>query len=130
MDAYLSAAAFKYLTALGKLELGCRGWLLGHMRGHRYIIEQVFPAPGKTNISLDKLLALDDELDNGLIGFFVFEPDAEPDGMEYTPFAVGKVLLKISSAPDGGLDVVSSRIEYAGEYQLTTLPLIIEKQVI
>lgn len=119
--------AHKYLKVLSLLTKDCQGLLLGHIRGHRYLIERIIPIPANSEITLKKLIELDDEWEHGLIGFFTFEPGQEPWAMIHTPLAMGKVLLKIKIDPEGGLDFALFRIEYTSDYILTVLNLISEE---
>lgn len=124
MDVYLTQEARKYLEALSLISQKCDGWLLGHIRGHRYIIEKVFAAPERCSVSLEKLIELDKKFEHDLVGFFAFEPDEEQINVIKTPFAVGKVFLDIKCDPAGELIITPFRIEYETDFILTSLQII------
>jgi len=124
MDAYLSTEARKYLAALSHVTKECKGWLLGHIRGHRYIIEKIFTAPESSSIALEKIIELDNKLEHSLIGFFILGPDDEADGMIFSPFAVGKLFLRIKCDPDGELDILPFRVEYETDFILNPIQIV------
>ena len=73
MDAYLTQEARQFLTAISLMSSRASGLLLGHLRGHRFFVEKVFPFPKNSSISLKKLLRLQHHFQDSIIGFFSFQ---------------------------------------------------------
>jgi len=96
MDIYLAAEAVRSLGAVSLLSPAgeSRGFLLGHRRGNRFIVENIFSSPAKRWPSLKTLLRLDAEVGGKIIGFFILGA-AGPDRMKLLqPIGVGKILIE------------------------------------
>jgi hypothetical protein len=126
MDVYLAREAHRALEAVGLFprKKGTCGFLLGHARGHRFMIEGVFPAPGRALSSLEEYYALDRLFEGRIIGFFAFAPAGPARRRLFAPFAAGKAYLEISpSRSSRKLKIAASVVDFDGRFHLLRLPL-------
>jgi len=119
MDAYLTAEARRALAAFGALspKPDLSGFLLGHKRGHRFIVENIFPLPKGFRPTLEHYYSLDRLLDGKIIGFFAFPPTAVPKSDLLQPFACGKLLLGVRVDKKRNLHYESFVIDYDGRFK-------------
>lgn len=121
MDAYLTQEAQQFLKAAGLVSNRSSGLLLGHLRGHRFFVEKVFPFPKNSSISLNKLIQLHHHFQDSIIGFFSFQSDDKTLNRFMTPFSMGKLFLKIELKEEMIFQPFS--IEYADKFFLSPLTL-------
>jgi hypothetical protein len=130
MDAYLGREALKALEALRRLapRRATLGFLLGHTRGHRFFVENIFPAPSRAWPSLDEFYGLDRLFEGRIIGFFAFRQDEKIKRHLLAPFAVGKAYLEISpSRVPGKIRAAASVVDFDGRFRFVRLPLRAER---
>jgi len=125
MDAYLSREAYQALEALILLASRSNpgGLLLGHKRGHRYIVERVFSTPGGFSISPDKYFELDKHFEGKIIGFFMAKPEEKKIKRILAPFAYGKLFLEVNRTSQKKPDLKSFVIDYADKFFLSPIRL-------
>lgn len=121
MDAYLSREAQQFLTASGLISHHSSGLLLGHLRGHRFFVEQAFPFPINSPLSLKKLLQLHQHFQDRIIGFFSFQSNDKNLDRFMTPLALGKLFLQIDFQET--MVFRPFRIEYADKFFLDPIKL-------
>jgi hypothetical protein len=121
MDAYLSDEVQSSLEALNIAKGDHDGLLLGHIRGHRFFVEKIFPTQKGFFSSQEQFLSLNQHLGDRVIGFFSFNPDERKANKILTPFTQGKLYLSIHSQGDTTLDIRSYRIDYKDRFYLSPI---------
>ena len=74
-------------------------------------------------ISLEKLIQLNQLLEDRIIGFFSFYTEKNQIQKILTPYAVGRLFLKLKTQKDAGIDIKPYFIEYEKEIQLVPIRL-------
>ena len=123
MDAYLSKEASSSLEALNIVRGDQDGLLLGHLRGHRFFVEQIFPTQKGFFSSQKQYLSLNQHFYDRVIGFFSFNPDERRAKKILAPLTQGKLYLSIHSQGNDTLDIRSFRIDYKDRFYLSPIPL-------
>ncbi len=125
MDAYLSREAYQALEGLNLLAPGSNseGLLIGHKRGHRYIVEYVFPTPGASSISPDKYFNLDQLFDGKIIGFFMIKPEEKRIKRILAPFAYGKLFLEVDLTSQKKTALKSFIVDYTDDFFLSPIQI-------
>jgi hypothetical protein len=123
MDAYLAEEAYNNLKALNIVKGDQDGFLLGHIRGHRFFIEKIFSTQKGFFSSKEHFLVLNQHFENRVIGFFSFNPDERKAQKILTPLTQGKLYLSIHSESDATLDIRSYRIDYKDRFFLSPIRL-------
>jgi hypothetical protein len=123
MDAYLTVEARRSLEALALLG-GARGYLVGHRRGPRFVVEALVPAAGGRPFSGADLRALDRVFGSTAIGFFAAGPGRSAAKKEaLRPFGCGKLFLEARLEGRKGLVLKAFSVEYDGEFALSPVPI-------
>lgn len=127
MDAYLTAEALRAFEAFSILSVkpDFSGFLIGHKRGHRFIVENILPLPKGLRPSLENTFSLDRLLEGKIIGFFAFPPTAERRSSLFHPFACGKLFLGVRASTMRGLRFEPAVIDYEGRFLARPVELII-----
>lgn len=123
MDAYLTAEARRALEALALLG-GARGYLVGHRRGPRFIVESLVPAAGGRSFSGADVRALDALFGGAVIGFFAVGPgrsDAKKGLLR--PFGCGRLFLEARRSARNGLALKAFFVDYDGAFGLSPIPV-------
>ena len=98
MDAYLTRDAARTLRALACLPAAeAEGFLLGHRRGGRVIIEKALPTEKGFFPSVGSFIRADDVLGSSVMGFFSFNLRQDRLKKILAPFACGLIFLDASS---------------------------------
>ncbi len=123
MDAHLTAEARRSLEALALLG-GARGYLVGHRRGPRFIVESLVPVAGGRPFSGADVRALDALFGGTTIGFFAVgagRPAARKGALR--PFGCGKILLEARRDARNGRALKAFYVDYDGAFGLTPIPV-------
>lgn len=125
MDVYLSEEALLYLKgqALESSGKTPSGILLGHKRGQRFFVEQVYPSRESYFSSEQNYWALDRLFSGKIIGFYSFTSDTEKAPKILLPFAYGKLFLKIALRLKNRLALKPYVIEYKDSFFLQPISL-------
>jgi hypothetical protein len=123
MDVYLSEEAKSFLKALNMVRGDQDGLLLGHMRGHRFFVEKIFPTQKGFFSSREKFLSLNQHFGDRVIGFFSFNPDERKISKILTPIAQGMLHLSIHTKDDDTLDIQPFRIDFKDQFFLSRIRL-------
>jgi hypothetical protein len=96
MDIYLTADAVRDLEAARLLAPAgkARGFLLGHRRGGRVLIENALASPAGRWPSLKTFLDLETEIGGKIVGFFLLGSSGAAAKELLRPIGVGKVLIE------------------------------------
>jgi len=130
MDIFLSIAAQKAFAAIAVLAKKARsaGFLLGHVRGGRYFVENALAA-GESDWAEHETYDRLDSIEPGrIIGFFVFSKSAAERRRIGQPHACGKAVLAAAKKPGGPLEFQGFRIDYTGRFVFDPLPVVKEKE--
>lgn len=125
MDFYLSEEARRFLSAQA-LEVSRRrvgGLLLGHRRGPRFFIENVYPCSLQPFLSLKRYCALSGIFNEKIIGFYASGKWAKKTGRKIPPFAVNKLILEFDAHPRKGLVLRPAVVEYNGSFKLVPVAM-------
>lgn len=125
MDAFLSEDALMFLEALGALPADPReaGYLIGHIRGGRFIVEKVFPAGGSFARPPDRFHELNGIFGSRIIGFFQIRPDEKSRAGLLKPFAYGKLFLDVRFAGSDKMSVKPFVIDYRDNFFFSPIRL-------
>ena len=123
MDVYLSDEAQSFLKALSMVKGDQDGLLLGHLRGHRFFVEKIFPTQRGFFSSQKHYISLNEHFGDRVIGFFSFDPDERKEKKILTPLAQGKLFMSIHARGDGGLNIRPYRIDYKDRFFLSPIRL-------
>jgi hypothetical protein len=121
MDAYLSDEVHNSLKALSLVKGDHDGLLLGHMRGHRFFVEKIFPTQKGFFSSQEQFLSLNQHFADKVIGFFSLNPDERKVNKILTPLYQGKLYLSIHPQSDSTLDIRFYRIDYKDRFYLSPI---------
>jgi hypothetical protein len=127
MDAYLSLEAelaIKGFCILGKRS---EGFLIGHRRGHRYFVENVFPTEKGFFPSKKKFDQMNQLFRDKVLGFYAMNPDEKTKQKILAPFAYGMAFLEIIPGEENKTTMKSFIIEYEGYFFLSPVPLVFPK---
>jgi hypothetical protein len=125
MDMFLSKEAFLYLKGQALVPPGQApgGLLLGHKRGQRFYVEQVYPARESFFSSERNYWAFRRLFGEKIIGFYSFTSATAFKPKILQPFAYGKVFLRITRRPKNRLSLKPHVIEYKDSFFLLPIPL-------
>ena len=130
MDVFLTTASLKALRAIAALSPTGKpaGFLLGHIRGGRYFVENAIAGAGGDWAEHETYDRLDVIEPGRIIGFFVFSRSAAERRKIGKPHACGKVVLAAAKKRDGKLEFEGFRIDYTGRFVFDPLPVVKEKE--
>ncbi len=125
MDAYLSQEAYKSLSAISLISSSSNpdGFLIGHKKGHRFFVENIFSSVNGFFPSLQKYHELDQFYDGKLFGFFSFKPEKNKIKKILAPFACGKLFLELNLNQQNKMSIKSYIIDYKDEFFLFPIKL-------
>lgn len=119
----MSEEAYRALEALNMVRRNQDGLLLGHLRGHRFFIEKIFPTQKGFFSSKEQYLSLNQHFGDRVIGFFSFNPDKQKAKKILAPITQGKLYLSINSQGGDSLDIRSYRIDFQDQFYLSPIRL-------
>jgi hypothetical protein len=130
MGVFLTTASLKALRAIAALSPRKKpaGFLLGHVRGGRYFVENAIAGAGgdwAEHETYDRLDAIEPDR---IIGFFVFSRSAAERRRIGKPHACGKVVLAVAKKRNGILEFEGFHIDYTGRFVFDPLPVVREKE--
>lgn len=127
MDAFIAADARQAFDALTTLSPGRKllGVLIGHKRGHRFIVERIFPAPPGFRLDERDILRADEAFAGRAIGFFASGDMARLKAALRGPAAAGRLLLSVRTEKRGPA-FKAYAVDFDGRFRFVPLPLIIE----
>jgi len=130
VDAYIAAEARRSFEALDALAPGRKhfGFLIGHKRGHRFIVEKIFPAPAGLKIDLRNILRFDDLYAGRAIGFYTSGDLAGIKARLRQPAASGRILLAVRAARRAPA-FKAYAVDFDGRFRFAPLPLILEGDI-
>jgi hypothetical protein len=125
MDVFLSEDAVLLLRAhaLDGQEKDRGGLLLGHKRGQRFIVEQVYPSRERFFSSERTYWALDRLFRGKIIGFYSFASSQKKAPPVLRPFAYGKIFLRITLGPKHRWTLKPHVIEFKDSFFLLPIAL-------
>ena len=131
MSLYLTAAARRRLRAAASLAPRHRpsGFLLGHMRGGQFFVEDAVAAPAGDWATAGAYERLDDIEPGRIIGFFVFSRSRAERRKAGVPHACGKAVLSASLDKNEVFAFEGFRVDYQGRFVFEPLPVIEEKEI-
>ena len=118
MDVYLGCEARKYLEGLALSRNCLEGILIGHKRGFEFYIERVFPFHKALSMTEERFTEINRHFDDKVVGFYTFSTEEKSAEKIFVPFAVGKVLVKISENREKDPLVRSFFIDYEDTFSL------------
>lgn len=104
MDVFITPEARLEIEALRIVRPGPATWgfLIGHKRGFRYIVEKVFPAGSGRSLPDERLVTeLDRVWPGKMIGLFAVRPGAAFRKAVMGPMFYGKLVLSLGSTARG-----------------------------
>ncbi len=128
MDVYLTREAQAALQALALLSAGeSEGFLLGHERGGRRLVEKVLPTVRGFFPSDEAFAASDRALGGAVIGFYSFAPAKARLKRILAPLACQSVFLDASRLRSGRGKPRAFLIEFERTFRLRPVDCILEK---
>jgi len=130
MDAFLGREAYRTLEALALLspQPGCEGFLVGHKRGQRYIIEKIIPLPRGLSRALENFYFLDKLFQGKILGFFGTSSSEKKLKRILKPFGYRKIFLDIQLDRKKKLAFRASLIDYKKNYFLSPIKIKLPKR--
>jgi hypothetical protein len=128
VDVYIADEARRSFEALNALAPRQKhfGFLIGHKRGHRFIVEKIFPAPAGLKTGLRNLPRFDDLFARRAIGFYASGDLARVKAGLRQPAASGRLLLAFRAA--GRAPAFKAyAVDFDGRFRFLPLPLILEE---
>jgi hypothetical protein len=124
VDAYLTAQARDSFAALSALAPGrpLMGLLLGHTRGHRFVVERILPAPPGIAPDERSLTRIDAAFAGRIIGFFVAGDSARIKASLRRPSAAGRLLLIVKTSKRGP-SFKAVAVDFDGRIRFVPLPV-------
>jgi hypothetical protein len=128
VDAFLTAEARQALEALNALSPAKRhaGLLIGHERGHRFIVEMAFPTPATFEPGPAAFARLDEVFDGRAIGFFTSGDAARLKAKLRQPYAAGRLLLSIRFGRATPA-FKAWAVDFEGRFRFIPIPVIVEE---
>ena len=122
VDYLLTGEARRMLEALALLG-GGRGYLLGHRRGPRIIVEALVPAAPDRPLSGDGLRALEKVFGRPPVGFYAAGRGLAAAAAETRrPFGYGKLHLEARARGGNVLEVRAFVVEFDGAFRHVSVP--------
>jgi hypothetical protein len=130
VDVFLTTASLKALRAIAALAPSGKpgGFLLGHVRGGQYFVENALAAGDGDWAGHNAYDRLDKIEPGRIIGFFVFSRTAAERRRIGTPHACGKVVLTATPKKSGRPAFQGFRVDYTGRFVFDPLPVVEEKE--
>jgi hypothetical protein len=127
---YLAAASLRALRAAAALAPRHKpsGFLLGHVRGGQYFVEDVLAAPAGDWAAPTTYEKMDDIEPGRVIGFFIFTRSKAERRKIGAPHACGKVVLSAAIDKSGVIAFQGFRIDFEGRFVFESLPVTEEKE--
>ena len=124
VDIFLNPEARLDLEALGVLNSSGSAWglLLGHLRGHRFIVEKAYPSGGAAFPSIEKIEKMDALWEGRILGFFCVRPDASFKNALLGPAFFGKIFCDVRPSR-AGIRIRPYIIEYKKNFYYSPIPL-------
>jgi hypothetical protein len=128
VDTYITAEARQALEALNALSPRKKlfGILIGHKRGHRFIVEKIFPATAGFGLGPSNILRLDELFAGRAVGFYASGDVARLKARLRQPAAAGRLLIT-GRAGKHAPDLKALAVDFDGRFRFVPLPLIIEE---
>lgn len=125
MDVFLAADARLFLAGLnaGPARSRPRGLLLGHLRGPRFFVEQVFPAAPGFAFRPAEIRRLNALFGDRVLGYFAFDGAASLRRRVLRPEAVGRLLITLASRPGRAPAPTAHIVDFDGRFKLVRLPV-------
>lgn len=125
MDVFITPEARREVEAVRILRPGPSTWgfLVGHKRGFRFIVEKIFPAGSGRTLPDERLLAgLDGIWPGGVIGLFAVRPGAAFKKAVLGPLWYGKLILDLGLTARKP-SIRPSVVEFKTKFFLAAIPL-------
>jgi hypothetical protein len=124
VDVFLNPEARLDLEALCVLNSSGSPWglLLGHMRGHRFIVEKAYPSGGAAFPSIEKIEKMNALWEGRILGFFSVRPDASFKNALLDPAFFGKIFCDVRPSRTG-LRIRPFIVEYKKKFYYSPIPL-------
>ena len=126
MDVLITSEARREIEALrvARPAVSTWGFLVGHKRGFRFIVEKVFPAGSGRTLPSERLLAgLDGIWPGGVIGLFAVRLSAPVKKAVLGPMFYGKLVLDLGSTVRKP-SIRPSIVEFKRKFFLSPVPLV------
>ncbi len=124
VDVFLNPDARLDLEALGVLSSSGSAWgfLLGHLRGHRFIVEKVYPSGGAVFPPIEQIMKMDRLWEGRILGFFSFRPDVSFKNALLGPAFFGKIFFDVKPSRTG-IRIRPFIVEYKNKFHFSPIPL-------
>jgi hypothetical protein len=121
MDAFISAKAMKTISATARIlhNSTSSGYLTGHKRGPRYIVEDVLMFSEKTGFSVENFNSVNNTLDDEVIGFVMFNPKNKQEDAPLFPWSYRKLYVEVRKEKKKSLSFQAFVIEHEKAFSLT-----------
>lgn len=125
MDVWLAPEAAHHLKALELTPAGRngKGYLIGHIRGGRRIVERILPAGSSSAGLLSRLQDIETVFDGRILGFFLFNPTDKDRKRFLTPACTERIFLEIRAGRRTRRPIRAFNVEFTGRFRLTSISL-------
>lgn len=130
MDVYLSLEAENNFKALQEIssDLICDGLLIGHKRGHRYLIEKIFPTMENFFPNVEKYYSLNQMFKDRIVGFYSFKGNDKKLKIILSPFAYGKLYIEVELNKEKRINFKPYLIDFRKNFYLSPITLAPKKE--
>ena len=114
MEVFLSKEASQSISALqcSLSNTNTDGFLIGHKRGGLFFVENILPSPKGFFSSPQKYFKLNKNLEDKILGFYSFQTNEKQLKKILTPFAYGKIFLRLNLDKTDRLKIKPFAIEH------------------
>lgn len=125
MEVLLSKEAIQSFSALqcSLTDANTDGFLIGHRRGNLFFVEKIFPSQTGFFPSSEKYLAMQQHLDDKILGFYSYKASESKLKKILAPIAYGKIFLRFDRDKTHQWAIKSFAIEYDQEFFLLPIDL-------
>ena len=126
MDAFLTAEAAADIDVLNRLRPAASAWgfLVGHRRGPRVVVERLVPAAAGAGLPPPgELDGIDRDLGRKVVGLFAVRPSAAFRRSAAGPYFYGRLLFDVRPSRKGPAAVKPFVVEFDGKFLLAPVAL-------
>jgi hypothetical protein len=125
MEVFLSKEASQSFSALqcGLPNMNTDGFLIGHKRGNMFFVEKILPSSKGFFSSPQKYFKLKKKLGDKILGFYSFQMNERQLKKILTPFAYGKIFIRLDLDKTDRLEIKPFAIEHDQNFFLQPINL-------
>jgi hypothetical protein len=125
MEVLLSKDVIQSFSALqcGLSDTNTDGFLIGHKRGNMFFIEKIVPSTKGFFPSQQKFMAINEILEDKILGFYSFHPTENKLKKILAPIAYGKIFIRFDKDKTNQWAIKPYAIEHDEDFFLLPINL-------